>query len=69
MQCASENLDQLGISMHWEGNKVPNCGKTSVKRGRKSLKELREADGKAREQLKISYLFNKGKGKSLPMEQ
>ena len=69
VQCASENLDQLGISMHWEGNKVPNCGKTSVKRGRKSLKELREADGKAREQLKISYLFNKGKGKSLPMEQ
>lgn len=69
VQCASKNLDQLGISMNWEGNKVPNCGKTSMKRGRKSLKELREADGKAWEQLKISYLFKKGKGKSLPMEQ
>ena len=62
------NTEQLGISMNQEGIKVPKYGKVKSKRGRKSLKELREVDGKAKEQQKISEMFNIGKGKILPKE-
>ena len=65
---AQENLVQLGILQNLEGNKFPYCGRIPTKRGRKSLKEVREADGNVREQQKIRHLFNKGKGKCLPME-
>ena len=63
-----ENPVQLGIFKNLEGNRHPNYGRTPMKRGRKSLKVLREADGKVREKQKINQLFNKGKGKCLPTE-
>ncbi len=43
---ACENMDQLGILMNQEGINSPNYGKGKAKRGRKSLKELKEADGR-----------------------
>ena len=49
LKSAQENLDQLGIIKNLEGVKFPNYGKTLAKRGRKLLKELREANGKAQE--------------------
>ena len=55
--------------MNQEGIRTPNYGSLKVKRGRKSLKELREADGQAKEQQKISDIFNVGKGKVLPKEK
>ena len=67
-ESAQENPVQLGIFKNLEGNRHPNYGKTPMKRGRKSLKVLREADGKVREQQKINQLFKKGKGKCLPAE-
>ena len=45
-----ENTDQLGIQKNQEGLISPNYGKVKFKRGRKSLKELREAYGNAKEQ-------------------
>ena len=54
--------------MNQERVKSPNFGRAKPKRGRKSLKELREVDGQAYEQQKISKLFNVGKGKILPKE-
>ena len=39
------NLDQLGIQMNQEGLNSPKCTKLKARRGMKSLKELREADG------------------------
>ena len=63
---AKDNIEQLGILMNQEGIKAPRYGKTKVKRGRKSLKELKEVDGQAKEQQKISQIFNSGKGKILP---
>ena len=39
--------EQLGISMNQEGIRNPRYGKSKVKRGRKSLKELREVEGQA----------------------
>lgn len=47
---AQENIEQLGIQMNQEGINSPKCGKVKAKRGRKSLKELREADGQAKDQ-------------------
>ena len=55
--------------MNQEGLKTPICGRTKQKRGRKSLKELREAAGQVKDQTKISELLNNGKGKFLPKEQ
>ena len=52
--------------MNQEGIRNPRYGKSKVKRGRKSLKELREVEGQAKEQQKISEMFNIGKGKVLP---
>ena len=52
--------------MNQEGRTSPNCGKPKGKRGRKSLKELREFEGLAREQRKIDEILNMGKGKDLP---
>ena len=49
IKSAQENLEYLGIIRNQEGVKSPNYGKMKPKRGRKSLKELREADGKAQE--------------------
>ena len=63
------NLDQLGIQMNQEGIKSTICGKMKDKRGRKSLKELREVDGHNKKQQKIDQIFNIGKGKCLPKEQ
>ena len=63
------NLEQLGIQMNQEGITSPICGRMRGKRGRKSLKELREADGHNKEQQKIDQIFNIGKGKCLPKEQ
>lgn len=65
---SQENPVQLGIFKNLEGNRYPNNGRTPMKRGRKSLKVLREADDKVREQQKIYQLFKKGKGKGLPSE-
>ena len=61
--------EQLGLARNQEGFKYPNFGQKKSKRGRKSLKELRELDGKAREQQKINQIFNAGKGKGLPREE
>ena len=60
------NLDHLGIYMYQEGLKSSCCGKVKGKRGRKYLKDLREADGLSREQQKIDQIFYNGKGKFLP---
>lgn len=60
------NQAQLGIFMNQEGIRTPRYGSSKSKRGRKYLKELREADGQDREQQKISDIFNVGKGKVLP---
>ena len=54
--------------MNQEGIKNPRYGKSKVKRGKKSLKELREAKGQAKEQQKISEMFHTGKGKVLLKE-
>ena len=40
---------ELGIAMNQEGLTTPNYGKPKGKRGRRSLKDLREAEGLARE--------------------
>ena len=55
--------------MNQEGLTTPICGKTKQKRGRKSLKELREAAGQVKDQTKISDILYNGKGKFLPKEQ
>ena len=52
--------------MNQEGLKSSICGKMKGKRGRRSLKELRQVDGHNREQQKIDQIFNNGKGKCLP---
>ena len=57
---------ELGLLMNQEGKISPITGKPKGKRGRKSLKELRESKGLAREQRKIDELLNLGKGKCLP---
>jgi hypothetical protein len=62
----SQNQLQLGICMNQEGIRTPRYGTSKAKRGRKSLKELRAVDGQAREQQKLSDIFNVGKGKVLP---
>lgn len=46
IEYAQENLVQLGIVKNLEGNRFPNYGRMPTKRGRKSLKEFREVDGK-----------------------
>ena len=51
---AQKNMEQLGIQMNLEGINSPKYGKVKTKRGRKSLKELREAVSQAQEQKKIS---------------
>ena len=56
----------LGIYMNREGLSSPKYGRAKGKRGRRSLKELREADGHCREQQKIDNLLNIGKWKYLP---
>ena len=57
---------EFGILMNQEGLTSPIYGKLKRKRGRKSLKELRESEGLAREQKKIDELLKTGKGKFLP---
>ena len=42
-------LEKIGIAENQEGWKTPMCGKKKQKRGRKLLKELREAVGKEKE--------------------
>lgn len=64
-QNAHNNMEQLGIQMNQEGLNSPKCRKVKVKRGRKSLKELREVDGHNREQQKIDQLFKNRMGKCL----
>ena len=56
----------LDLHMNQEGLSYPKYDRSKGKRGRKSLKELREADGQCREQQKIDNLLNIGKGKCLP---
>ena len=56
----------LGIQENQEGISSPRYGRVKGKRGRKSLKELREVEGLCKEQIKIDNLFNIGKGKGLP---
>ena len=60
---------ELGIFMNQEGRTSPVYGKPKGKRGRRSLKEIRESEGLAREQRKIDELLNTGKGKGLPKAQ
>ena len=57
---------EFGICMNQEGLVSPVYGKSKGKRGRRSLKELRESEGLANEQRKIDELLNTGRGKSLP---
>ena len=57
---------ELGIEMNQEGLSSPIYGKPKRKRGRSSLKNLREVEGLAREQRKIDEILNIGKGKRLP---
>lgn len=57
---------ELGIQMNQEGLTHPNYGKPKGERARRSLKELCETEGLAREQKKIDELFEIGKGKCLP---
>ena len=57
---------KFGIYMNKEGLASPIYGKPKGKRGRRSLKELRESEGLARDQKKIDELLNTGKGKCLP---
>ena len=52
--------------MNQAGLSSPVCGRSKGRRGRKSLKELREANGLCKEQIKIDDLLNIGKGKCLP---
>ena len=66
VQTSENNIDQLGICMSQEGPKHPCCGKIRGKRGRKSLKELRESESLNKDQQKIDHLFHNGKGKYLP---
>ena len=66
VQTTEIHLEQLGIYMSQEGSKSPNCGRIKGKRGRKSLKELREAEGLSKEHQKIDQIFYNGKGKDLP---
>ena len=54
--------------MNQEGLSSPKYNKVKGKRGRRSLKKLRELDGLSREQKKIDHLLNIGKGKYLPKE-
>ena len=68
VQTAENNIDQLGICMSQEGPKRPCCGKIKGKRGRKSLKEIREAESHNKDQQKIDHLFHNGKGKHLPTQ-
>ena len=56
----------LGSQMNQEGLSSPKYGRSKGKRGRKSLKELREAIGHCKDQQKIDELLNIGKGKCLP---
>ena len=65
---AEDNIGQLGICMSQEGPKFPCFGKTKGKRGRKSLKELRESESLNKDQQKIDQLFYNGKGKHLPAQ-
>lgn len=59
----------MGIAANEDGHNHPKCGKFKGRRGRKSLKELREVAGQAREQKKINDILKAGKGKSLPKSQ
>jgi hypothetical protein len=68
VQIAEGNIGQLGICMSQEGPKHPCCGKAKGKRGRKSLKELRETESLKKDQQKIDQLFHNGKGKHLPAQ-
>ena len=52
-QIEEASLIQLGLHMNQESIKFPICGRFKGKWGRISLKELREDDGKSREQQKI----------------
>lgn len=61
-------LVELGIQKNQVGLCSPNFGKVKGKRGRRSLKDLREFEGLYREQKKIDQLLNIGKGKSLPKQ-
>ena len=56
---------EFRICMNQEGLVSLVYGKPKGKRGRKSLKEIRETEGLARDQKKIDELLNTGKGKSL----
>lgn len=62
-------LENQGISMNQEGLNNPKCGKGKMKRGRKSLKELRKIIGQAKDQKMIIEIMNTGKGKNIPIDQ
>ena len=62
-------MNRLGISVNKDGLKAPRCGKQKMKRGRKTLIELRSATRQAKNQKNISDILNAGKGKFLPNEQ
>lgn len=62
-------IEFLGIQRNQDSLSSPIFGKIKGKRGRRSLKDLREAEGLSREQQKIDQLFKVGKGKCLPKEK
>ncbi|GLJ27387.1 hypothetical protein SUGI_0537500 [Cryptomeria japonica] len=63
------NKGKLGLEFNCPDKVTPECGKSANKRGRKSLNELRELAGSAKNQAKITSLLNIGKGKGLPQDK
>lgn len=58
--------ETLGIKLSVVDKSTLDCAKFYKKRGRKSLLELRANDGSAEGQVKLTDMFQAGKGKVLP---
>lgn len=61
-------IEVLGIDHNEWGLETPDCAKKCKRRGRKSLSELRNMDGSSEGQVKLTFMFDTGKGKYLPKE-
>ncbi|GLJ54064.1 hypothetical protein SUGI_1157310 [Cryptomeria japonica] len=61
-------MEVLGIDQNEWGMVTPDCAKQCKRRGKKSLSELRNLDGSAEGQVKLTSMFDTGKGKYLPKE-
>lgn len=63
----TDKLDNLGIAKTIDTCLPPDYASKLKKRGRKSIAELLTKAGCATGQIKITNLFEEGKGKDLPM--